>query len=92
MIESNSDIYLFGAHVFSQFLISMGLNTEKIICVLDNSLIKNNTRLYGTNLTIKNPKEVNLKDNSIIILKVGNYRDEIISGLMSINSNIILWE
>jgi len=89
---SNDEIYLFGGHVFSQFLIFMGLNTEKIICVLDNSIIKNNTRLYGTNLIIKHPKDVKFKDNSIIILKVGNYRDEIISGLLSINSNIILWE
>jgi SAM-dependent methyltransferase len=52
--QTNSDVYLFGGHVFSQFLISIGLNTEKIKYILDNSQMKNNTRLYGTNLIIKN--------------------------------------
>ena len=92
MKSINGGVYLFGGHIFSQFLISMGLNTEKIIYILDNSLIKHNTRLYGTNLIIKNPKQIDLSDNSIIILKVGNYRDEIVSDLLSINPNIILWE
>ena len=86
--ESEDDVYLFGGHVFSQFLIAMGLNTDKIECILDNSLMKNNTRLYSTGLTIRNPKEVDIKDNSIVILKVGNYKDEIMSGLLSINPNI----
>ena len=86
--ESDDDVYLFGGHVFSQFLISMGLNIDKIECILDNSLMKNNTRLYGTGLTIRNPKDVDIKDNSIVILKVGNYKDEIMSGLLSINPNI----
>jgi 2-polyprenyl-3-methyl-5-hydroxy-6-metoxy-1,4-benzoquinol methylase len=86
--QTNSDVYLFGGHVFSQFLISIGLNTEKIKYILDNSQMKNNTRLYGTNLIIKNPNDVDIKDNSIIILKVGNYKDEIISGLLSINPTI----
>jgi 2-polyprenyl-3-methyl-5-hydroxy-6-metoxy-1,4-benzoquinol methylase len=86
--KTNNDVYLFGGHVFSQFLISMGLNTEKIKCILDNSLMKNNTRLYGTNLMIKNPNDVDIRNNSIIILKVGNYKDEITSGLLSINPSI----
>lgn len=85
---SNTDVYLFGGHVFSQFLISMGLDISKVKCILDNSLMKNNTRLYGTNLTIRNPKEVDIQDNSTIILKVGNYRDEIATGLLAINPTI----
>jgi hypothetical protein len=28
--------YLFGAHVTSQFILAMGLDKNKIICILDN--------------------------------------------------------
>ena len=40
-----SPIYLFGAHVFSQFLIQMGLNTTKIVNILDNDKNKQGKRL-----------------------------------------------
>lgn len=90
--KCDKDLYIFGAHVFSQFLITLGLRTDKIKFILDNSTIKNNTRLYGTNLIIKNPKEINFDDNSIIILKVGGYREEIIEGLLKLNSNLKFWE
>ena len=36
----NSSVFLFGAHIFSQYLISFGLKTEKIKFILDNSPIK----------------------------------------------------
>jgi 2-polyprenyl-3-methyl-5-hydroxy-6-metoxy-1,4-benzoquinol methylase len=86
--NTNHDVYLFGGHIFSQFLISLGLKTEKIKFILDNSLLKHNTRLYGTNLIIKNPKKIEINDNSIIILKVGNYKNEIKSDLLKINQTL----
>jgi hypothetical protein len=88
----DGDIYLFGAHVFSQFLIKLGLNTERIKFILDNSSMKHDTRLYGSDMIIKNPGLITISDNSAIILKVGQYRDEIINGLMGINNKIIFWE
>jgi hypothetical protein len=88
----NGDIYLFGGHVFSQFLIALGLKTDNIKYILDNSPLKHNTRLYGTNLIIKSPNEIQIADNSAVILKVGGYREEIINGLTSINSKLIFWE
>jgi len=51
--SSSSPIFLFGGHIFSQFLIGFGLNVENIINILDNSDIKHNKRLYGTNLIVK---------------------------------------
>ena len=33
---SDRKIFLFGAHIFSQFLIQSGLNTNKITSILDN--------------------------------------------------------
>lgn len=40
------EVYLFGAHIFSQYLIGFGLKTDKILNILDNSEIKRNKRLY----------------------------------------------
>ena len=42
--KKNSNNYIFGAHVFTQFLIKSGLNEKKIINVLDNSYQKYNIR------------------------------------------------
>lgn len=88
----NEDIYLFGGHVFSQFLITLGLQTSNIKCILDNSHLKHNTRLYGSDLVIKSPKEIEISNNSAIILKVGGYKEEITNGLISINPTLIFWE
>ena len=40
----DGEIYLFGAHIFSQFLIFNGLNTDRIKLILDNSDIKQGNR------------------------------------------------
>jgi len=90
--NTNKNIYLFGGHVFSQYLIALGLDTSKIICILDNSKLKRGKRLYGTNLNIKMPEEVNLNENSLVILKVGQYRDEIKNQLLNINKDIQFYE
>jgi len=90
--NTNNDVYLFGAAFVSQYLIALGLNTLKIKCILDNSPIKSGKRLYGTNLFIKSPNDVVLDENSLIILKVGHYKDEIKQQLIGINSNIKFYE
>jgi predicted SAM-dependent methyltransferase len=92
ILNFNGDIYLFGGHVFSQFLLNLGLNSSRIKSILDNSKLKDKTRLYGYDLEINLPDSIEIKDNSAIILKVGSYRDEIITKLKAKNSNIIIWE
>jgi len=89
--KTQKTVYLFGAHVFSQYLISLGLNTSKIECILDNSQLKRGKRLYGTNLTIKLPTDVKL-DGSLIILKVGQYKDEIKNQLNNLSQKIEYYE
>ena len=71
----DGDVYLFGAHIFSQFLIARGLKIEKIKCILDNSKSKQGLRLYGTNFLISSPRVI--EDNSLIILRAGSYTQEI---------------
>jgi hypothetical protein len=85
----NLPIYLFGAHIFSQYLISFGLNTSKIICLLDNDVKKENKRLYGTSLISKSPKILKDIPEAIVILRAGVYNDEIKNDILNnINSNI----
>jgi hypothetical protein len=87
--NSNTSIYLFGAHIFSQFLIKMGLDTSKIISILDNDLEKHEKRLYGTQLTVKSPLILDGVDRPIVILKAGAYNDEIRLSILNINQNTI---
>ena len=86
--NSESQIFLFGAHIFSQYLISFGLKTDKILFILDNSPLKIGKRLYGTNINVKSPKVLKNYSNPLVILKAGLYNKEIKEDILNnINSN-----
>ena len=92
-VNKDNIIYLFGAHIFSQYLIGFGLNTNKIVSLLDNDPNKQGKRLYGTNLKVDSPKILKNIDRPIIILKAGVYNDEIRNDIIkNINSNADFWE
>jgi len=83
-------VYLFGAHIFSQYLISFGLDTSNIVCILDNDAKKENRRLYGTSLISKSPKILKDIPNALVILRVGVYNDEVKKDILTnINPNVI---
>ena len=64
--------YIFGSHIFTIFLLKMGLKENYFEYVLDNSKMKNNKRLYGTKLITKFPRILkSQKVPPIIILKTG---------------------
>lgn len=85
--------YLFGAHVFSQFLISFGLNVDNIGFILDNSSAKQNKRLYGTNLEVRSPQVIKHDTSPVIVLKAGLYNQEIMQDILTnINSSAIFLE
>lgn len=91
--ELNQPIYLFGAHIFSQSLIQFGLNTKRIINLLDNDVKKQGRRLYGTNLIVKSPQILKDIKSPIVILKAGVYNKEISEDILeNINANTIFWE
>ena len=75
--KNSSKLYLFGAHIFSLYLINFGLDLTEIDCVLDNDVNKNGKRLYGTNLKVFSPKIIKDIDEPVIILNAGVYNDEI---------------
>ena len=86
---SNKDIFLFGAHVFTQYLISFGLDVSKIKLILDNNPDKQGKRLYGTELFVASPKILKDKNNSLVILQAGVYNKEIKDDILNnINKNI----
>jgi hypothetical protein len=88
--ETDLPVYLFGAHIFSQYLISFGLDVSKITCLLDNDSKKENKRLYGTSLISKSPKILKDIPKALVILRAGVYNDEIKKDILeNINPNII---
>ncbi|EAI6779977.1 SAM-dependent methyltransferase, partial [Campylobacter jejuni] len=75
--------------LFGQYLIFQGLNTEKIINILDNNPSKQEKRLYGTKFIVKSPKILKDQDDSLVILNAGVYNDEIEKDILeNINKNI----
>lgn len=87
----DGDVFLFGGHIFSQYLIGFGLETDKIASILDNSPIKIGKRLYGTNLWVHHPNVIEGK-KCAVILKVASYREEIIEQLLKINPSVVIIE
>jgi hypothetical protein len=80
--SNSKKFYIFGAHVNTQFLVNLGLNTNNVICLLDNSDFKQNKRLYGTNLSVKKPSILQDDLNAIVVVDTGKYNEEIISTLL----------
>jgi 2-polyprenyl-3-methyl-5-hydroxy-6-metoxy-1,4-benzoquinol methylase len=77
--------FLFGAHIFSQGLISLGLDTKFINGVLDNSVDKQGERLYGSNLEVFSFETIRGIGSVRVILKASHYQDEVRNQIISIN-------
>ena len=92
-IKNDQPIYLFGAHVFSQYLIEFGLNTDRIVCLLDNDKNKQGKRLYGSSMMVNSPKVLAEVNNPIVILKAAVYNQEIKDDILkNINSAVTFLE
>lgn len=91
--DAIAPVYLFGAHIFSQYLIVNGMSTDKIVSILDNDPIKQGRRLYGTNLVVQSPKVLNETATPIVILKAGIYNEEIKQDILTnINEKVTFLE
>jgi len=77
MAGETRKIFLFGAHVFSQFLIAFGLDVFCVDSILDNDIRKQGKRLYGTDFIIKSPAILHNEVDPIVILRAGVYNNEI---------------
>lgn len=88
--SNDQKIFLFGAHIFSQYLKVFGLNTDKIVSILDNSKEKQGLRLYGTKLNVESPEVLSQYFNPIVILRAGPYNEEIKTQILErINASTI---
>lgn len=74
---TRSRAFLFGAHVFAQYLFAFGLRQELFDSILDNDERKWGGRLSGSNLVVKSPEVLANQDKPIVVLKAGVYNDEI---------------
>lgn len=93
ILSTDNPVYLFGAHVFAQYLLAFGLDSSKIICLLDNDVKKHGKRLYGTNLQVQSPKILSNDSNPVIILKAGVYNEEIKRDILeNINPGALFFE
>ena len=96
MISSKQIVFIFTFlyyHIFSQFLIYNGLQTDKVSCILDNSKMKQKSRLYGTNFYVESPEILKGEQRVAIILKAGQYNNEIKNSIIkNINSEVLFWE
>jgi len=90
LLKNDKPFFIFGAHIFTQYLLNFGLNTEKIIFILDNDKDKHNKRLYGTKLYVNSPKILSKYKNPIVILRAGFYSKEIkLDILKNINKKVV---
>jgi 2-polyprenyl-3-methyl-5-hydroxy-6-metoxy-1,4-benzoquinol methylase len=87
--SNGESVYLFGAHVFSQYILNMGLDENQVISILDNDENKQNKRLYGTNLYVDSPKCIKGLNSPKIIVRAGSYTEEIKKNILEINETTI---
>ena len=73
--------YLFGAHVFTQYLIAFGLDTSGLAGVLDNDTSKQGRRLSGTSLEVQSPAVLKETGPTNVVLNAGVYCNEIINDI-----------
>lgn len=86
--SKEKDIFIFGAHIFTQYLIGFGLDQHLFKNVLDNDKNKIGNRLYGTKLNVKSPKILKDLESPIVVLKAAQYTEEIKKDILeNINKN-----
>jgi hypothetical protein len=82
---ASKEIFLFGAHVQSQYLMAFGLDTTSVRFVLDNDESKTGKRLYGTHLFVQSPQALASCNAPLVIIRAGTFTSEIKEQLRQIN-------
>jgi hypothetical protein len=91
----DGDVYLFGAHVFSQFLVGCGFPAQRATAVLDNDPNKNGRRLYGTPLTVAPPEAMAQRSRdgraTAVVVRATHYSAEITAQLRALAPEVEIW-
>lgn len=85
-----SPAYIFGAHFPAQFLFALGVDPYNFNCVLDNSRAKVGQVLYGTNLMVLFPQELERDTKPLVIVQMGPYTQEISEQLTKVNFSTVV--
>jgi len=89
IVENFENIFLFGCHSSTQFLISNGLDITKINSIIDNSSSKQGKYLYGTNMVTKSPEVIkNLSNVLVIVNHASIYAEEIKKSILDLKKDI----
>lgn len=84
------EVFIFGAHIFTQYLTYLGLNPQRILGILDNSDLKCGKRLYGNELRVQKPSAIKGLKTPLVIVKAGQYQEEVESQLREINHTVVI--
>jgi len=90
LIKPYNNKFLFGCHVFSQYLLHFGLDENSFNGIIDNDPNKHGHRLYGTNLKTYPANIIEGMNSVAVIVKAGLYSKEITDSLLSINENCVI--
>jgi len=83
-----NNTFIFGGHIFTQYLLNFGLKEELFSNVLDNDSNKIGQRLYGSRLEIRPPKILKDYESPLVVLKAAMYTEEIKKDILeNINPN-----
>jgi len=85
-------IYVFGAHIFTQYLVGFGLKVDSLAGILDNAQSKQGKRLYGLPLMVQSPQILKDVEGPAVVLRAGAYQEEIKRGILEINPSTVFWE
>ena len=86
-LKNGKNIFVFGAHIFSQVILHLVKNKEDILGVLDNDKNKIGKFLYGFDLRVFNPEILNKYENPHVYMRIGAYSKEIRNQILKINKN-----
>jgi len=84
-LSNKKDIFLFGAHIFSQVILHLLNKKQNIKGVLDNDKNKINKYLNGSNLKVYKPSILKKHDEPYVYMRVGAYAKEIKKQVLLIN-------
>ena len=84
LISGNKQVFLFGANIFSQVILSNKFN-NKIYGIIDNDKNKQGQFLYGTKIKVYSPKILKNVNKPYLYLRAGDYNSEIKKQVSSIN-------
>ena len=86
-------VYLFGAHVFSQVLLNMGIKESSVISILDDDPLKHGLRLYGTGLMVEPTSVLDGQSSPKVIVDAGPYTEQIKNNIINnINNTVVFYE